>query len=56
LIAGGSGIVPLMAMLRHRAAHKRMVPTHLLCSSRDVDEIIYHIARNWSSWLPPTRH
>src|SRR5262245_21084102 len=41
LIAGGSGIVPLMAMIRHRAAHKSMMPTRLLYSSRAVDEIIY---------------
>jgi ferredoxin-NADP reductase len=41
LIAGGSGIVPLMAMIRHRAAHASSVPTHLLYSSRDFDDIIY---------------
>src|SRR5262245_55009625 len=41
LVGGGSGIVPLMAMLRHRAAHKSMVPTRMLYSSRAYDEIIY---------------
>jgi ferredoxin-NADP reductase len=41
LIAGGSGIVPLMAMIRHRAAQKSNVPTRLLYSSRDFDDIIY---------------
>jgi ferredoxin-NADP reductase len=41
LIAGGSGIVPLMAMIRHRAAQKSMLPTRLLFSSRDFDDIIY---------------
>lgn len=41
LIAGGSGIVPLMAMLRHRAAQQGTVPTRLLYSSRGFDEIIY---------------
>ncbi|MFL5801228.1 MAG: ferredoxin reductase [Roseiflexaceae bacterium] len=41
LIAGGSGIVPLMAMLRHRAARQSTVPTRLLYSSRAFDEIIY---------------
>ena len=41
LVAGGSGIVPLMAMLRHRAAHQSNVPTRLLYSSRAYDEIIY---------------
>ena len=49
LVAGGSGIVPLMSMLRHRdaalsaadavARHKR--PARLLYSSRGWDEIIY---------------
>jgi len=33
LVAGGSGIVPLMAMLRHRAAAGNSVPTRLLYSS-----------------------
>jgi ferredoxin-NADP reductase len=41
LVAGGSGIVPLMAMLRHRAAQHSSVPTRLLYSSRAFDEIIY---------------
>jgi ferredoxin-NADP reductase len=41
LIAGGSGIVPLMAMLRHRAAQGSHVPTRLLHSSRAFEEIIY---------------
>jgi ferredoxin-NADP reductase len=41
LVAGGSGIVPLMAMLRHRAAEGSTVPTRLLYSSRSYAEIIY---------------
>ncbi len=41
LIAGGSGIVPLMAMLRHRAAVGSHVPTRLLYSSRTPDDAIY---------------
>jgi ferredoxin-NADP reductase len=41
LVAGGSGIVPLMAMIRHRAAHTSTVPTRLLYSSRTFDDIIY---------------
>ena len=40
LIAGGSGIVPLMAMLRHRAAGKK-VPARLLFSSRAYEDIIF---------------
>lgn len=41
LIAGGSGVVPLMAMLRHRAAARSEVPATLLLSSRTPDDIIY---------------
>jgi ferredoxin-NADP reductase len=41
LIAGGSGIVPLMAMLRHRAAAKSETPATLIYSSRSHDDIIY---------------
>ena len=41
LVAGGSGIVPLMAMLRHRAAVGSAAPTRLLYSSRSREEIIY---------------
>lgn len=41
LVAGGSGIVPLMAMLRHRAAVGSTVATRLLYSSRTYDDIIY---------------
>ena len=41
LIAGGSGIVPLMAMIRHRAATASRIPTRLLYSSRAPDDIIY---------------
>ena len=41
LVAGGSGVVPLMAMLRHRRAVGSDVPTRLLFSSRSYEEIIY---------------
>src|SRR3989440_12627616 len=41
LVAGGSGIVPLMAMLRHRAAVGSTVPARLLYSSRSYADIIY---------------
>jgi ferredoxin-NADP reductase len=41
LIAGGSGVVPLMAMARHRARAGMSIPTRLLFSSRTYDEIIY---------------
>jgi ferredoxin-NADP reductase len=41
LIAGGSGIVPLMAMLRHRRAAGSKIPASLLYSSRSFEDIIY---------------
>jgi len=41
LVAGGSGVVPLMAMIRHRAALGSNVPVRLLYSSRTADDIIY---------------
>ncbi len=41
LVGGGSGVVPLMAMIRHRAAVGSEVPTRLLYSSRTYEEIIY---------------
>jgi len=41
LIAGGSGVAPLMAMLRHRAAANSNVPATLLYSSRSFEDIIY---------------
>ena len=41
LVAGGSGIVPLMAMLRHRAATGSDVPAILLFSSRGWEDVIY---------------
>jgi ferredoxin-NADP reductase len=41
LVAGGSGVVPLMAMARHRARAGSGGPMRLLFSSRGPDEIIY---------------
>ena len=41
LVGGGSGVVPLMAMLRERAAAASAVPATLLYSSRTADDIIY---------------
>ena len=41
LVAGGSGIVPLMAMLRHRSAAGSRVPAVLLYSSRSLEDVIY---------------
>jgi len=41
LLAGGSGIAPLWAILRHRAATGSDVPARLLYSSRSIEEVIY---------------
>jgi ferredoxin-NADP reductase len=41
LIAGGSGVVPLMAMLRERALGDARPPAVLLYSSRTLDDVIY---------------
>lgn len=41
LIAGGSGIAPLMSILRHRAAQQVKLPTTLLYSARRYEEIIF---------------
>jgi ferredoxin-NADP reductase len=41
LVAGGSGICPLMAMLRLRQAAGSTVPTRLLYSSRSLEEVIF---------------
>jgi len=41
LVAGGSGVVPLMAMLRHRAAAGVKAPARLLYSARTYEQIIY---------------
>jgi ferredoxin-NADP reductase len=41
LVAGGSGIVPLRAMLRHRERSGSDVPVRLLYSSRSLDDVIY---------------
>jgi len=41
LIAGGSGVVPLMAILRERAAADVPASATLLYSSRTLDDVIY---------------
>ncbi|HVI94219.1 MAG TPA: ferredoxin reductase, partial [Anaeromyxobacter sp.] len=41
LVAGGSGVVPLMAMVRHRAAQASRIPAHLLCSWRTAEDVIF---------------
>ncbi|HEV8374500.1 MAG TPA: ferredoxin reductase [Actinomycetota bacterium] len=41
LVAGGSGVVPLMAMLRHRSVTGSSTPARLLFSSRSLQDVIY---------------
>jgi ferredoxin-NADP reductase len=41
LIAGGSGVVPLRAILRHRQRSASPVPARLLYSSRSLEDVIY---------------
>ncbi len=41
LVGGGSGVVPLRAMLRHHRAVGSSVPARLLYSARTLDDVIY---------------
>jgi ferredoxin-NADP reductase len=41
LLGGGSGVAPLMSMLRHRAAQRSNVPALLLFSARTWDDVIF---------------
>jgi ferredoxin-NADP reductase len=42
LLAGGSGVVPLRSILRHRERIGSRVPARLLYSSRTLADVIYH--------------
>ena len=41
LIAGGAGVTPLMAMLRHRDKAPRRLPAVLIYSARSLNDVIY---------------
>jgi ferredoxin-NADP reductase len=41
LFGGGSGVVPLRAMLRHRAATSNAVPARLVYSARSLQDVMY---------------
>ena len=41
LVGGGSGVVPLMAMARHRKDERSTIPTRLLYSARTLGDVIY---------------
>jgi len=42
LLGGGSGVVPLMCMLRHRRLSGSAIPAALLYSVRTREDVIYH--------------
>ena len=61
LLAGGSGVVPLRSILRHRERTGSTVPVRLLYSSRTLDDVIYraeldHPARGVEVIQTLTRH
>ncbi len=41
MIAGGSGVVPFRAMIRHRLAEGDQAPFRLLYSARSLEDVIY---------------
>jgi len=41
LVGGGSGVVPLMSVIRHRAAIGATTPMRLLYSARSIEDVIY---------------
>ena len=41
LVAGGSGLVPLMAMIRHRMREASKIDTRLLLSARSWEDVLY---------------
>jgi ferredoxin-NADP reductase len=66
LVAGGSGLAPLMSMLRHRAARAAVVEVHVLVSARSAGDLLYaeelealepreglRIARTYTREAPP---
>ncbi|MGW3289220.1 ferredoxin reductase [Streptomyces sp. NPDC001002] len=51
LIGAGSGVVPLMSMVRHHRARDLSVPLRLLVSARDPEQLIY--AREFGAETTP---
>lgn len=56
LVGAGSGIVPLMAILRYQEARHLEVATSLLCANRDRDHIIFAAALERMSRRCPWLH
>jgi ferredoxin-NADP reductase len=67
LVGGGAGLVPLMSMLRHRAAQGSTAHAHLLVSARSADDVLYgdeletleprenlRVARTYTREAPPS--
>jgi ferredoxin-NADP reductase len=55
LVAGGSGLVPLMAMIRTRSAARSAAPFRLLYSIRDPESALYAAElHDRSAEVPPT--
>jgi ferredoxin-NADP reductase len=55
LVGGGSGVVPLMAMLRHRRRTMPELPMRLVYSVRHADDVIYSDELGADSLLTYTR-
>lgn len=55
LVAGGSGLAPLRAMLAHRAAHGSDVPAHLLVSARSPQDALFREEIDRLGATPGTR-
>jgi ferredoxin-NADP reductase len=55
LVGGGSGVVPLMSMLRHRRRTMQDVPMRLIYSVRNADDVIYADELGHDSVLTFTR-
>jgi ferredoxin-NADP reductase len=55
LIGGGSGVVPLMCMLRHRRRAFPQVPVRLLYSVRSPDDVFYRSELGEETTLTYTR-
>ena len=53
LVGGGSGLVPLMAMLRHHRATHSDVDARLLLSARTLDDVLYR--RELDDFAEPVR-
>ena len=55
LVGGGSGVVPLMAMLRHRRRTMPDLPMRLIYSVRNAEDVIYSDELNDDAVLTFTR-